>query len=325
MTYTQLTQEQRYHIWAMQKAGFNQIEIAQAVGVHKSTICRELRRNTGQRGYRPKQAHTLAMSRPHDRARTPRMTPETWEMVEDAWRQEWSPEQACGWLWRQHQVRVSHERIDAYVYDDKRAGGTLYQHLRCQKQRRKRYGSYDRRGQLANRISISERPAIVETRSRFGDWEADTIVGKGHQQAIVSLTERKSKLTLLAKVEQATADAVETAMTGLLVPLAPQVQTITSDNGHEFARHQQIATKLEADFYFAHPYASWERGLNENTNGPGALWARQYFPKGSDFTTITDEEVEAVMQRLNHRPRKTLEFQTPHQVFFHQTPVALST
>ena len=321
MSYTQLTQEQRYHIWAMKKAGFNQIEIAQDVGVHKSTISRELRRNTGQRGYRPKQAHNLATSRQQDRARTPRIAPETWRMVEDALRQEWSPEQVSGWLWRQHQVRVSHERIYAYVYADKRAGGTLYQHLRCQKQRRKRYGSRDRRGQLANRRCISQRPAIVDARSRFGDWEADTIVGKGHQQAIVSRTERKSKLTLLAKVEQATAEAVATAMTGLLAPLVPQVVTITSDNGREFARHQQIAAKLEADFYFAHPYASWERGLNENTNG----LVRQYFPKGSDFTSITDEEVEAVMQRLNHRPRKTLEFQTPHQVFFHQTPVALST
>jgi len=321
MHYTQLTQEQRYHIWALKKAGFNQTDIAHQVGVHKSTISRELRRNTGQRGYRPKQAHSLATSRQQERARIPHITTATWEMVEDGLRQEWSPEQVSGWLWRQHQVRVSHERIYQYVYDDKRTGGTLHTHLRCQKQRRKRYGSRDRRGQLANRRSISERPAIVESRSRLGDWEADTIVGKGHQQAIVSLTERKSKLTLLAKVEQATAEAVETAMSRLLGPLAPRVHTITSDNGREFARHQQIAATLRADFYFAHPYASWERGLNENTNG----LVRQYFPKGSDFTGITDAEVEAVMQRLNHRPRKTLDFQTPHQVFFQLTSVALSS
>ena len=191
MSYKQLTQEQRYHIWALKKADFDQTEIAQELGVHKSTISRELRRNSGQRGYRPKQAHVLAQSRQHTRANTARIVPSTWEMVENHLRQEWSPEQVSGWLRREHRLRVSHERIYQYIYDDKWAGGTLHQHLRCQKQRRKRYGSHDRRGQLANRRSISERPAIVEQRSRLGDWEADTIVGKGHQQAIVSLTERK--------------------------------------------------------------------------------------------------------------------------------------
>ncbi len=321
MSYTQLTQEQRYHIWALKKAGWSQTQIAHEVGVHKSTITRELQRNTGQRGYRPKQAHSMATARQQSRARATRIAAATWTLVEQHLRHEWSPEQISGWLQREYKLSVSQERIYQYVYDDKWAGGTLYQHLRCQKQRRKRYGSYDRRGQLANRTSINERPAIVEQRRRLGDWEADTIVGKAHQQAIVSLTERKSKLTLLAKVEQATAEAVEEAMTRLLEPLAQHVHTITSDNGREFARHQQIAAKLKADFYFAHPYASWERGLNENTNG----LVRQYFPKGTDFTAITDEAIAQVMQRLNHRPRKTLGFMTPHQVFFTQSPVALIT
>lgn len=321
MSYTQLTQEQRYHIWALKKAGFNQTQMAQEIGVHKSTISRELRRNRGRRGYRPKQAHSLALGRRQDRARTTRIAPETWKMIEGFLCQEWSPEQVSGWLRREDQPGVSHERIYQYVYDDKRVGGTLHQHLRCQKQRRKRYGSHDRRGQLANRRSITERPAIVESRSRFGDWEVDTMVGRGHQQAIVSLTERKSKLTLLAKVERATAEAVGAAITRLLRPLAQQVHTITSDNGREFARHQQIAAALQADFYFAHPYAAWERGLNENTNG----LVRQYFARGSDFIRITAEQIQLVMQRLNHRPRKTLDFQTPHQVFFQQSSVALST
>ena len=161
MSYKQLTQEQRYHIWALKKAGFSRTDIAQEIGVHKSTVSRELQRNSGQRGYRPKQAHALALSRQQDRARTPRIAPHTWEMVETHLRQEWSPEQVSGWLQREHKLCVSHERIYQYVYDDKGAGGTLYRHLRCQKQRRKRYGSHDRRGQLANRRSISERPAIV--------------------------------------------------------------------------------------------------------------------------------------------------------------------
>ena len=147
------------------------------------------------------------------------------------------------------------------------------------------------------------------------------MVGKGHQQALVSLVERKSKLTLLAKVEHATAEAVEAAIAHLLGPLAQRVHTITSDNGREFARHQHLAAKLKADFYFAHPYASWERGLNENTNG----LVRQYFPKGSDFTSITEETIQHVMQRLNHRPRKTLGFTTPHRVFYEPSSVALTT
>jgi transposase, IS30 family len=265
--------------------------------VQKSTITGELQRNTGQRSYRPKQAHALAQSRQRDRARTPRMAAHTWELVETHLRQEWSPRQISGWLQRVHKLCLSHERIYQYVYADKWAGGSLPRHLRGQKQRRKRYGSRDRRGRLANRRSISERPAIVQQRSRLGDGEADTIVGKGHQQALVSLTERKSKLTLLAKVEQATAEAVEAAIAGLLEPLTQRVltqrvHTITSDKGREFARHQPMAATLQADFYFAHPYASWERGLNENTNN----LVRQYYPKGSDFTILTDEAIEKVMQ-----------------------------
>ena len=216
MSYKQLTQEQRYHIWALKKAGFSRTDIAKEVGVYKSTITRELQRNSGQRGYRPTQAQALAQSRHQARARTPRIAAETWTLVVTHLRREWSPEQVSGWLQREHKLHVSHERIYQYVYADKRAGGTLHRHLRCQKQRRKRYGSHDRRGQLANRRCISERPAIVQQRSRLGDWEADTIVGKGRQQALVSLTERKSKLTLLAKVEQATAEAVEAAIARLL-------------------------------------------------------------------------------------------------------------
>lgn len=321
--YQQLTLEQRYQIYALRKAGQTQAAIAAEIGVHPSTVGRELKRNTGQRGYRPKQAQELAQARQQQRAGQPRLAATVWLLVEAQLRQEWSPEQISGWLAKVHQTPVSHERIYQYVYADQRRGGTLYQHLRCQKQRRKRYGARDRRGQIANRRSITERPTIVEQRTRLGDWEADTIVGKGHQQALVSLTERKSKLTLLAKVEHATAEAVSTAVIQLLAGMASEgvpVETITSDNGREFAHHEAMAAALQADFYFAHPYHSWERGLNENTNG----LVRQYFPKGSDFGPITQAQVQQVMARLNHRPRKTLEFCTPHQVFYNSDPVALT-
>ena len=320
--YTQLTQDQRYQIYALQKAGFKQNQIAAEVQVHKSTICRELKRNAGQRGYRPRQAQHLAVERQQERACRPRISPDLWLEVESKLREQWSPQQISGRLAFEQGARVSHERIYQYIYADKRRGGTLHQHLRCQKQRRKRYGSgRSRRGQIPLRRCISERPAIVDQRVRIGDWEGDTIVGKGHQQAIVSLTERFSRFTLLHKVERATAPAVSAAIIEKLRPLAALVFTLTTDNGKEFALHQQIAATLQAEYYFAHPYASWERGLNENTNG----LVRQYCPKKSDFSRLDQEEVEAIAHRLNHRPRKILNYRTPFEVFFQQQNVALNT
>ena len=319
MAYQQLTQEQRYQIHAFLKAAFSQSYIARELGLDKSTISRELKRNRGQRGYRPKQAQQFADARRKAKANATRITAETWQRVEADLRKDWSPEQVSGARKAQGESAPSPERIYQYVYADKQQGGDLHTHLRCQKLRRKRYGKYDRRGQIPNRKSIDERPAVVANKARLGDWEADTLLGKNHQQAIVSLVERQSKLTRLAKVERHTEEAVKGAMISQLKPLADHVHTITSDNGREFAAHAEIAEALSADFYFAHPYHSWERGLNENTNG----LVRQYFPKGSDFTAITDEQVQAVAARLNERPRKTLGYQTPNAVFFNSSPVAL--
>lgn len=318
-SYSQLTQEQRYQIYALRKAGFSKAAIARELQVHPSTIGRELRRNQGERGYRPKQAQQKAQGRCRARHNATRITAATWQQVEAWLRQDWSPEQISGYLKTRDLPAVSHERIYQYIYSDKAQGGDLFTHLRCRKKRRKRYGSHDRRGQIRNRTSIDERPTVVAEKSRLGDWEADTIIGKSHRQALVSLTERRSKFQLLAKVERKTEDLVKRAILRLLRPYAGKVKTITSDNGKEFAGHEEIAAALGADFYFAHPYASWERGLNENSNG----LVRQYFPKGRDFTSITDAEVEQVMERLNHRPRKTLGYQTPNQVFFDLSKVAL--
>jgi len=319
MSYNQLTQEQRYQIYALLKMGHNQTEIATVIGTHKSTVSRELRRNKGLRGYRPKQAHNKALSR-RDHSRK-RISAETWELIETKLRLEWSPEQVSGWLQRHYAIQVSHEWIYQYILADKQAGGDLYRHLRCQKKRRKRYGSYDRRGKLPNRRSIEERPAIVEERQRIGDWEVDTIIGKRHRQAIVTLTERKSRFSLLAKVQQRTAEQVREAMIGLLQPVADHLHTITADNGKEFADHERIADQLHADFFFAHPYAAWERGANENMNG----LVRQYIPKTSDFSCVCDKDLLFIMYRLNHRPRKCLDFQSPFEVFFNNHSVALTS
>ena len=315
-TYTQLTQEQRYQISALKRIGICASQIAEEVGVHRATIGRELRRNAGERGYRPKQAHEKAIHR-RGKAR-PRIGTGSWEVVQAKLRQDWSPEQISGWLLRNHGVRISHEWIYQYVLADKRSGGDLYAHLRCQKKRRKRYGKRDYRGKLPNRVSIEERPAIVEQRERLGDWEADTLIGKGHRGALVSLVERKSRFTLLQPVDQCLADLVSHTMLSLLAPIADKVHTITGDNGKEFANHAQIAAALKIAFYFAHPYSAWERGTNENTNG----LVRHYFPKNTNFSNTTFKEALAVADKLNHRPRKCLDFLTPFEVFY-QLPVAL--
>lgn len=319
--YKQLAQEQRYQIYALKKAGLYQTTIAKIVGVHKSTISREIKRNSGLRGYRPRQAQGFVNKR-REKATNRRISQDTWDLVKSLLREDWSPEQISGWLYNERNRSVSHESIYQFVLKDKKQGGNLYQHLRCKKKRKKRYGSSNYRGQIPHRVSIDQRPVIVDNRSRIGDWELDTIIGKGHKQALVSITERKSRLTLLAKVKHKTAELVSLSINRLLGPIASKVFTLTSDNGKEFAKHQEISKELNANFYFAHPYSSWERGLNENTNG----LIRQYFPKKHDFTFIAEADISTVMNKLNNRPRKCLDFKTPNQVFFGINPsVALGT
>lgn len=319
MPYHQLTREERYQIKVLLKTGQNQSEIAIAIGVNKSTISRELVRNRGQRGYRPEQANELANARCRKKMKQ-QISAETWLMVEAQLRLDWSPEQISGWLVKNDQKVVSHEHIYQHVYADQKAGGALYKHLRCQKKRRKRWAKYDHRGIIPNRKSIDERPAIVEQRQRLGDWEGDLIIGKKHQGAVLTLVERKSRFTLIRKVEGKQALPVANAMIECL-SWVPAVETITNDNGKEFASHKMVSTALSANVYFAHPYSSWERGTNENTNG----LIRQYLPKHRDLSTLTTKEELMIMDRLNLRPRKCLNFSTPFEVFFGLQFVALTT
>jgi len=318
MSYTQLTREARYQIQALKKAGQNQTQIAANIGYHKSTICRELKRNSGLKGYRPHQANELAFDRQCEAYRA-RISGATWQLVERLLGQDWSPEQISGRLKLEQQPTVSHECIYLYVYANKRRGGTLHLHLRSQKKQRKRYSGYIRRGQIPNRTSIEKRPQIVARKGRFGDWEADSIIGARHQEGILSAVERKSKLTRLCKLATKGAAEMKDKSIALLAPLAARVRTITVDNGKEFCEHEKITAALQARIYFAHPYASWERGLNENTNG----LVRQYFPKKYLFTNITDKALQQVEDLLNDRPRKTLGYRTPNEVFFKIRTVAL--
>jgi IS30 family transposase len=309
--YTQLTQEERYQIYILKKAEYNQAEIAELLERDKSTISRELRRNHGLKGYRPQQAHNLALQRRYDKMQ-PRIGDQVWQLVEALIREEWSPEQVVGRVEMEQGVSISHEWIYQYIYADQRSGGDLYRFLRCQKVRRKRYGIYSRRGTIPNQVSIDDRPAIVDSKRRFGDWEGDTVIGKGHRGALVTLVERKSLYTVIRAVLYKTAEAVRNAVADGLTPHKDRVHTITYDNGREFSDHEGMANDLEACIYFAHPYSSWERGLNENTNG----LIRQYFPKDRDLRTVTKHEIKNAMDKLNHRPRKSLGYRTPYEVFF---------
>ena len=318
MNYTQLTREQRYQIYALIKGTHNHSQIAAIIGCHKSTISRELRRNCGAHGYYPNQAHQQARCRQRQ-SHGPRISADTWRQVELLLGQQWSPEQIHGRLQLEGRRTVSPERIYLYIYADKRRGGSLHRHLRSQKKQRKRYGGYLRRGQIPNRTGIEQRPTIVASKRRFGDWEADTIIGARHQGAILSLVERKSKLTRLHKLASKAATEVKETSIALLAPLVDRVHTITVDNGKEFVQHEAITAALKAPIYFAHPHAAWERGLNENTNG----LIRQYFPKKYDFARITNADVQLVAQLLNNRPRKTLGYRTPNEVFFKEPYVAL--
>ena len=315
--YRQLTEEDRIEIYAMKQAGKEQNMIAAELGVHPSTISRELSRNTGLRGYRPKQAHQKALQRRFNACKAVKMTPETIGCIECKLAQEHSPEQIAermkldpGW----HGPTVSHERIYQHIWQDKAQGRMLYKHLRIAgtKQRRKRRNSRDMRGTIKNRVGIEKRPNIVERKIRIGDWEGDTVVGRNHQGALVTLVDRKSKLTLIGKVDRYTAEAVEKTIISLMELLPRRNYTLTVDNGKEFASHESVAEALRIKVYFADPYSAWQRGLNENTNG----LIRQYVPKRSDVRTLTDEQVRHIMNRLNNRPRKSLGYLTPNEVFY---------
>jgi transposase, IS30 family len=312
MAYTHLTREARYQIHALRRQGVSNARIAAEVGCHPSTVSREIRRNAGKRGYFPAVAHDNARARQTQRRNARSFSPEQWAHVACYLRQDLSPQQVAGRLGVEGALSISHEAIYRFVYQDKVSGGDLVQHLRCQKPHRKRYASgQQRRGKLCDRVCIEQREAIVNERSRLGDWEGDTVIGKHHQGALVTLVERKSRYTLAKQVDSRHSAGVTQAIVGMLRPHKAQCLTLTFDNGKEFAEHALIAKALQAKVYFAHPYHSWERGLNENTNG----LLRQYFPKSTNLRRITQIEVDDAVYALNHRPRKCLGYLTPHEVF----------
>jgi len=312
MYYQQLTKDERYQIKACLQIGMKQVDIAKLLKRSTATISREIKRNTGKRGYRPKQANDQATMRRLTAEKSIKLTNELKQDIVKLIKQELSPEQVCDYLITHGKTKLHHETIYRMLLQDKCDGGTLYKHLRhLHKSHRKRYGSYERRGRIKNAVSIEQRPAIVDSRSRIGDWEGDTVIGKNHKSAIYTLVDRKSLYTVIVKLNGKNATELADKTIKALESISNKIHTITYDNGLEFAEHERMAKALDVDIYFAHPYSSWERGINENTNG----LIRQYFPKGTDFNKVTNSQIEFVMERLNTRPRKTRGGKQPVELF----------
>lgn len=264
--------------------------------------------NTGERGYRYKQAQSKSDERRTDATKAIKMTPELIQLIESKLRLRWSPEQISGWLLEEREEWVSHETIYLYIWANKAASGDLFNALR---RKGKAYQSRSKgqagRGHIKNRISIDERPEIVDERARVGDWEIDLVIGKGHSGALVTIVERATSFTVSMRINDKSAHTVMMATIALLTPFKDMVFTITADNGKEFAYHELITQALDAQVYFADPYSSWQRGLNENTNG----LLRQYWPKSTDFKKVSANDVSSVIIELNDRPRKKIGYKTP--------------
>lgn len=313
MTHQQLALEERTMIYAFCKAGFSKSEIARELGRHKSTISREIIRNTGLKGYRPKQADEKATERRIKSFKVKKWTSEIQSQIEFLLKEKWSPEQISDRLKMTKNIFISHQRIYQFVYEDKDIGGELYKSLRQgNKKRRKKYGkTTSKRGQIKNRVSIKDRPADVENRLECGHWEGDTIIGKNHKKAMITLVERKYGFSIIEKVSSKNSDLVAKRIISMMSRYKNQVKSITFDNGLEFAGHEIIAKELKCNVYFAEPYSSYQRGTNENTNG----LFRQYFPKGTDFDNYSDYDIKHAMDSVNNRPRKRLKFFTPNELF----------
>jgi transposase, IS30 family len=309
-----LTMEQRYTISVLQGENYPQNVIAERIGKHRSVVSRELQRNRDLRNneYRPDLAQRKYDQRIKDKSKRLNFTASIRAYVNSKLRLAYSPEQIVGVSKLEGVKCVSVERIYQYVWEDKKNGGTLHIHLRNKGRKyRKRGASKDKRGIISDRVDIDQRPKIVEERSRFGDLELDTIVGKDHIGGLVSINDRMTGLIKISKITAKDALQVEQKIIERLMEWKPILHTLTSDNGKEFANHIAIKDTLEVDFFFAKPHHPWERGSNENGN----RLIRQYFPKGTDFTTVSDKQVADVENILNNRPRKRHGFLSPIQVF----------
>jgi IS30 family transposase len=315
MLYRQITFAERYTLGLLRQRGLCPATIARVLGRHRSTIGRELQRNRAHSDgtYRPQLADWYARGRRSRSRRNRQFSSADWTQIQELLREDWSPEQVAGWLRRHRLLSVSHETIYRYIWAEKRAGGTLHQHLRgARKQRRKRYGRYDSRGRLAGKRPITARPAAVEARRELGHWEGDTMLGASQAgSCVLSLVERKTGYLLLGQLDQHTSAAVAQRAQGLIAAQPHRVRTITVDNGTEFHEYAKLERATATRFYFATPHHAWERGTNENTNG----LVRQYLPKRQSMAHLTQHDCNRIATKLNRRPRKRLGYRTPEECY----------
>ena len=331
MSYTHFTEKERYVISHMHMAGFSLRAIGRRLGRDHTSIMREIKRN------RPTYAddavywyHATQRISDERRYKARSYRRQNYrplvEYVEDKLKLDWPPEVIAGRIRTDYpsdeRMRISHETIYRWIYLDASQGGDLHSHLRRRhpkRRRQKRYGSGRR--YIPGRVSIDQRPAIVATRERFGDWEGDTLEGAKGKGALATHVERKSRYLIAAKLADKKA-ATMTSQSIASFHKLPRLmrQTLTVDNGKEFSQFKELEARTGLKVYFADPYAAWQRGTNENTNG----LLRFYFPKGTDFLAVTKEELGLIIRKVNHRPRKCLNYQTPHEVFFQNSRGALA-
>jgi len=323
MSYKHLTLRERYHIEAYRRAGYSNSKIAKDLGIHPSTVGRELKRNAifKSNTYYSYMANTKAQKRKifQRENANKKMTEDIKILIIKYIKKEWSPEQASAMLKIEYDISMSFVRIYQFIEQDKRENGSLHTHLRFfhTGKRRAKYGS-KHNGKLKDRISISKRDKIVEDKTRIGDFEIDTIIGTNRKGAISTAVDRASLFTKISIPTAKKADEVEAEIKRILLPLKDQIHTMTSDNGLEFSNHKNISKALDCSYYFCHPYSSWERGANEYTNG----LIRQYIPKGTSFENITQKDIQKIEDKLNNRPRKSLNWRTPNEVFYGLKKVA---
>ncbi len=309
--------EERYHIQALKSAGFKQVEISNKLNRDKATISRELNRNSSTQinSYSANAAHQVSVNRRMyaSRVSNKKMYDDVKVLINKYIGEQFSPEQTSAMLKIRNSIDISFVRIYQHIAADKSVGGELHTHLRFYHtgKRRAKYGT-KYKGRIDGRVSISQRPKIVDKKIRVGDFEIDTIVGSNRKGAITTAVDRVTYLTKISIPTTKEAAAVEAELVRILSPIKERILTITSDNGFEFSNHKNISKSLECDYYFCHPYSSWERGLNEYTNG----LIRQYIPKRTSFENITQEYIQMVEDKLNNRPRKALNWLTPNEAFY---------
>ena len=318
MRYHQITSQERHTLATFRKQHRSRAEIADVMRRHRSTIYRELKRNSCSydEGYRYERADDQARLRRSRSRRNRRLTTDDWQLIDQLTRQDLSPEQISGFLLRHRVLVVSHETIYKRIWADKREGGDLYRHLRQRTRYRKRYGTHEKRGKVAGKRHISERPVAVESRLEIGHWEMDTVVGKGGQHCILTLVERATGCVLIGKLRRRTVAALNRRLLEMIHSLPHLFKTITADNGTEFHGYRNIERLTGTPIYFATPYHSWERGTNENTNG----LIRQYLPKSDPMKTLTQARCDEIARILNNRPRKRHRFYTPIEILNRRYP-----